>query len=238
MNDIDVMKRAKQYIESLANGIDPLTGKELPDSDIVNNVRISRCLFYTSGILQKVIDNKGEVQREKLPRSQRQEFSLTDEQALALKPDSSALFISKVVNIINAQIDDTAMKKLKSQTVNEWLMQKGLITEVTINGKAHKNPTPAGESIGISLHSYFTSAGLPVKGCIYSPEAQQFIFDNIDEITAFSSGENAASDNNAVLTAVPAPAQPDEQTEYPRRDIPPVQPGASVFAGNPDDDEL
>ncbi len=59
MEELDVMKRAQSYIESLANGKDPLTGNELPDADIVNNVRISRCLFYVSDVLKKVIDNGG-----------------------------------------------------------------------------------------------------------------------------------------------------------------------------------
>ena len=70
MNDLDVMKRAKQYIESLAKGIDPITGNEVSENDVVNNVRISRCLFYTAEVLQKVIDNHGEVQREKQAQSE------------------------------------------------------------------------------------------------------------------------------------------------------------------------
>ena len=191
MNDLDVMKRAKQYIESLAKGIDPITGNEVGENDAVNNVRISRCLFYTAEVLQKVIDNGGEVQREKLKRSERAEFALTDEQSAALVPVNDSLFISKVVNIINEQIDELTMKKLKAQTVNAWLMEHGLLTEVIINGKPHKNPTPEGETVGISLHSYFTRDGLPVKGCVYGPEAQQFIFDNIDAIAAFAAEQNA-----------------------------------------------
>lgn len=42
-------------------GIDPLTGREVSDEDIINNVRISRCLFYVSDVLKRVIDNGGEV---------------------------------------------------------------------------------------------------------------------------------------------------------------------------------
>ena len=191
MNDLDVMIRAKQYIESLAKGIDPITGNEVSENDVVNNVRISRCLFYTAEVLQKVIDNHGEVQREKLKRSERAEFALTDEQSAALVPVNDSLFISKVVNIINEQIDELTMKKLKAQTVNAWLMEHGLLTEVFISGKSYKNPTAEGETVGISLHSYVTRDGLPVKGCVYGPEAQQFIFDNIDAIAAFAAEQNA-----------------------------------------------
>ena len=195
MDDISVMKRARQYIESLANGIDPFTGKELPDTDIVNNVRISRCLYYTSGILQKVIDNGGEVQREKLKRSERAEFSLTDEQALALKPQNAVISASKVAGIINAGIDEYKMKKLPAKALNDWLSDKGLLTEVIINGRAYTRPTPDGELLGIKLIDYITRTGAHIKICAFDPEAQQFIFDNLDAIVTFMSEKNGADND-------------------------------------------
>lgn len=197
MNDLEVMIRAQQYIESLANGVDPLSGQNLPDSDIVNNVRISRCLFYVSDVLKKVINNGGEVQREKLKKSQRADFLLTAEQSAALRPQDDCIFLSKVAGIINSQIDEYTMKKLKSSTINEWLMQAGLLTEVIVNGKSRKNPTAAGEEIGITLYNYRTPTGVMVKNCVYDPQAQQFIFDNIDAIAEFAanSGRNELSED-------------------------------------------
>ena len=189
MNDIDIMKRAKSYMESLANGRDPLTGNDLPDSDIVNNVRISRCLFYVADVLQKVIDNGGEVQREKLKKADKADFALTDEQTAALKPADDSISLSKTVGIINAQIDDFTMKKLQRKAVAEWLIEKSLLKEVIINGKTHYNPTSEGDLIGIKLVDYHTPEGSVVKFCVFSPEAQQFIFDNIDVIIEFASQE-------------------------------------------------
>ena len=195
MNDLDVMKRCKQYIESLANGIDPLSGDPVKDDDIVNNVRISRCLFYASGILQKVIDNGGEVQKEKKKKADRLPFSLTDEQAAQLTPASDSISLSKVIGIINRQIDDKVMNKLQRKTLAEWLRQRDLLTEVIINGKPRFNPTSSGEAVGISLIDYITPTGQFIKICVYSPEAQQFIFDNIDSIIAFSAEEKAAEND-------------------------------------------
>ena len=62
--ELDTIKHAKEYIDKLANGIDPFTDKPVPDDDIVNNVKLSRCFFYISGILDKVIENGGEVTAE------------------------------------------------------------------------------------------------------------------------------------------------------------------------------
>ena len=52
--ELDTMKHAKEYIDKLANGIDPFTDKPVPDDDIVNNVKLSRCFFYISGILERL----------------------------------------------------------------------------------------------------------------------------------------------------------------------------------------
>ena len=54
MTELEKIAYAKIYVDKLANGINPLTEQQLPDSDIINNVKISRCLFYVSAILGQV----------------------------------------------------------------------------------------------------------------------------------------------------------------------------------------
>lgn len=212
MEDIEIMKRAKQYMESLANGIDPLTGNELDENDIVNNVRISRCLFYTAGILQKVIDNGGEVQREKLKRSEKAEFSLTDEQALALKPDDTAVSVTRITTIINYQIDKDKMKKLKRTSITKWLLEAGLLSEkVTMSGQIRAIPTEDGRKIGI-IEKEFSDGAKTYKTTVYTPPAQQFIFDNIDAVTviALSDNEKENNKNRAQNSGQPWTQEDDE----------------------------
>ncbi len=59
MTDLEIMQRAKMYMDKLANGINPLDDSTLSENDIVNNVRISRCLFYVSDVLRQVMENGG-----------------------------------------------------------------------------------------------------------------------------------------------------------------------------------
>ena len=189
MTELEAMMRAKQYIESLANGKNPLTGQNVNDDDIINNIRISRCLFYVSGVLQKVIDNGGEVQKAKSKKSQREEFNLTDEQKSNLKPDKFSLSSSKITALINDQIDTEKMKKLKVTTLNSWLVSIGLLTEVTTPiGKTRRVPTTDGEMLGLSETQFSDSRGSH-KYVIYNPNAQQFIFDNIDSVIEFAHNE-------------------------------------------------
>lgn len=42
MTELEIMIRAKKYIENLANGIDPLTGQPAREDDIVNNMNSER----------------------------------------------------------------------------------------------------------------------------------------------------------------------------------------------------
>ena len=53
--------RAKMYVDKLANGINPLTDQPLPDEDPINNVKISRCFFYVSDLLRRLVENGGLV---------------------------------------------------------------------------------------------------------------------------------------------------------------------------------
>jgi len=189
MTELETMMRARQYIESLANGKNPLTGENVKDDDIINNVRISRCLFYVSTVLQKVIDNGREVQKVKSKKSQREEFNLTEEQKSNLKPDKLSLSSSKITALINDQIDTEKMKKLKVTTLNSWLVSIGLLTEETTPiGKTRKIPTSDGEMLGLSETEFTDNRG-SVKYVIYNTNAQQFIFDNIDSVIEFAHNE-------------------------------------------------
>ena len=75
-SDVDQKKLrvAIDWISKLANGTNPIDGSTLPDNDIVNNVHISRCLFFVSNLLEDIGKKK--------PSSKKQyelEFQLTPE---------------------------------------------------------------------------------------------------------------------------------------------------------------
>ena len=59
MTELETMQRAKMYLDKLAQGIDPISGQEIPNDSVLNNVRLARCFFYVSGILDQVIANGG-----------------------------------------------------------------------------------------------------------------------------------------------------------------------------------
>ena len=53
--NLELLIHAQNYIEKMANGINPLTGKKVPQNETINNIRISRCLFYVNDVLKNII---------------------------------------------------------------------------------------------------------------------------------------------------------------------------------------
>ena len=43
MTELETMQRAKMYLDKLAQGIDPISGQEIPNDSVLNNVRLARC---------------------------------------------------------------------------------------------------------------------------------------------------------------------------------------------------
>ena len=186
MTELEIMQRAKQYIDALANGYDPLSGQPVRDDDVVNQVRVSRCLFYVSGVLQKVIDNGGEVQKKKVPRSQKAPFALLPEQIVQLKPHSSQQSASRITASINELIDTEKMQKLKTTDITGWLLSIGMLQDIeTSSGRKRKVPTHNGEMLGMKETSFINEQGVPTQYTVYDKNAQQFIFDNMETLIAF-----------------------------------------------------
>ena len=61
MNEAEKIEYAQMFIDKLANGINPLDDTPIPEGEIVNHVRLSRCFFYISGILQKDIERERQI---------------------------------------------------------------------------------------------------------------------------------------------------------------------------------
>ena len=169
MTDLEIMQHAKEYLDKLARGIDPLTGREVPEGEIINNVRISRCLFYVSDVLRQVIENGGALSFEDRARYPFGDWPAT---------------VSVIAQRLNELVDLSTMQKLKTTSITAFLMQSGLLfEEESPNGSKNKRPTEAGKSLGITTTVRNGQNG-EYTAVIYSKEAQQFILDNLDAIVA------------------------------------------------------
>lgn len=186
MTELEKIAYAKSFIDKLANGVNPIDDSTVPDGDVVNNVRLSRCFFYVSDILRQVIENGGltpaPIVKEK--KLKKQPYYLSPEQAEQFEYSNIPITATEIFNRIMAVGPQEGVKKLPKRNLTKWLISLGLIEEVSVNEAKFKRPTESGREIGILLEerrgqygSYFV--------VLYNRDAQQFIIDNIEVMLTF-----------------------------------------------------
>ena len=180
MTELETMIRAESYIRKMVDGINPITNEPAADCDMVNNFRITRCLYYVSDILRQVIDNDGVIKKKS---SKKAEFFITDEQRAALTEFDRPAYASELAEKINAVTEINNCKKFAAKWVTEYFVSIGLLY---IDDDS-KRATDSGAELGIiseKRRSSYTHREYWVNA--YSPEAQRFIIDNIESIVAFA----------------------------------------------------
>lgn len=181
MTELEKMERAQMYLKKMTEGINPITDEYADENDTINNVRVSRCLFYISEILQKVIDNGGEVVKSSSPRKHG-DFFITDEQRSKLSIIPRPVTSKVIVDKINEITDENGCKKFAARWISEYLVSIGLLIQM----EGMKVVSDSGKEFGIITEDKVTQYGMPYTAIEYSPDAQQFIIDNIDAILDFA----------------------------------------------------
>lgn len=184
MTELEKMERAQMYLKKMTEGINPITDEYADENDTINNIRVSRCLFYISEILQKVIDNGGEVV--KISSSAKHgDFFITDEQRAKLSIIPRPVTSKVIVDKINDITDENGCKKFAARWISEYFVSIGLLIQM----EGVKVVSDSGKEFGIITEDKVTQYGKPYTAIEYSPDAQQFIIDNIDAILDFARSE-------------------------------------------------
>lgn len=194
MNELDTIKRARMYLAAMSEGKNPLTGQEEGEGSILHQVRIARCLDYVVGILDKVIQNGGEIGPAGRPKKIKRflPFSLTDEQLDGLTAEPKAISISALLHKVNDLIPPE-MKKLSYSQAVSWLVAQGLMEERRNDqGRASHRPTQAGTALGITRQQMMGPSG-SYWGNLLSTDAQIFLLTHLREIAGQE--EMAATDS-------------------------------------------
>lgn len=189
MTEIEKIEYAKSFIDKLADGINPLTDEPVADNDVVNNVRISRCFFYVSDILRKVIEKGGLATKKKAPKGDKLPFALTLEQTMAFQYSAKPIPLGIFADKLYAAAENENMQKITYKKIADWLVAIGMLRiQTQSDGKNVKRPTEDGEALGISVEKRLGAYG-EFQTVVYDEKAQRFIVDNMDAIVAFANGD-------------------------------------------------
>ena len=178
MTELETMQRAKMYLDKLSQGIDPITGNEVPEGEVLNNVRICRCLHYVSGVLEQVIANGGVVGK----KERNLEFSITRPQMAHIQLTQFPVGINEFAENIRAAAGNPDMKRPNTGKITAWLVAQGFMEMTTdAEGKSRRLPTEAGLRAGLSTRMRQGQSG-EYLAVYYDTNVQRMILDHLEEI--------------------------------------------------------
>ncbi len=199
MTDEELIQRANMYIAKLANGINPLDNTPIPENDIVNNVRISRCLFYVSDILRQATEKGGlfaveeenmlcppprmlALRYQKPPKGRKHNFYITRKELSRFWYSEEPISAKQIAKRINSLVEEQNMKKFKCGAINNWLLGFNFLDVIYApSGKKSVVPTQQGFEIGITVKVRHCR-GEDRYTSFFDIDAQKYIIDNVYSI--------------------------------------------------------
>lgn len=179
MTELEMINRAKTYIDKLANGVNPLTDEPVSENDIVNNVRISRCFFYISDLLRRFAEGGFP---EAAKKGKKQPFIITEEQRKRFEFSETPISVSEIARRFNTAVNTEGAVQMRYSGITFWLIESGLLSvDRREDGREVKLPTAAGMELGIS-QEVRSGANGSYTVVVYNENAQRYIVDNIDAI--------------------------------------------------------
>ncbi len=184
VSEVEKMSRAKMYLEKLASGTDPISGKSITDDSVLKNERLVHCFEYVAGVLGKNIEN-AEHFGHLGSADAREKFNFTDEMKKKIEPLEGPVGIKNMTDAINAVIDREKTRPISIFTIGNGLVKDGLLKVITdADGKSHKVPTEKGEKAGITIRELVMSDGRHFKKCVLDQNMQTYIIEHINEYAA------------------------------------------------------
>ena len=153
------------YVDSLANGVDPKTGELLDKDTILNRPDVIRMLYS----LKEYISEYGP----KITKADRIEFVLSKTDGIIESETTVSNFVKKI-NEINCTED---MKPLSYKVINAWLIKEGYLETSEEDNK--KYPTEKGQQIGLIKSVRRSQFGIPYSVVVFNSNAQQFVLDKL-----------------------------------------------------------
>lgn len=177
MTELQILRNAKACVQLLAKGIDPLTKAPVSEDDVVRKTAVSKYLYFIADILEK--DILAEQQKQDTISNR---FFVSQERIDRFYPSEEPLTITPLAKIINGDIAPDEDGFIPSSAISCWLESKKLLVRYVKDNSFRRQATEEAADYGIT--NRYNSSG-NFKAVIYDAQAQQWIFDSIEEISDF-----------------------------------------------------
>ncbi|MCD7828337.1 MAG: hypothetical protein LUG85_07390 [Clostridiales bacterium] len=191
MNKLQVIQRAKLYMDMLSEGLDPVNGEAVENDSVLQQERLKKCFAFVSGILDEIITTGGLVnipatESSVIYTKKKTAFSMDPQRRNNIQITDNPISLSAFVKNINVAVDTESMEKLSLTTVNKWLLKQGYLTESKVPAVINRNvkmTTHLSEQIGVIEQTIVDQkTGETKTQLLFSKQAQEFILNNMDAI--------------------------------------------------------
>lgn len=174
-----MLKKAQNYIEKLANGENPLDDSFISDDSLINDVRISRCLFYVNDVLKQLMENKIV---KNIGNHKKQAFEYDEELAQKIYISIIPISLSEIIQNICSVFNES--KKLTYKQVASMLKDKGILKDnPQLNPKLIANENMADKGIWTELVE--RQNGKNYLRTLYNEEGQRLVIANLKDIQKY-----------------------------------------------------
>ena len=187
MTELEKIVYTKEFIDKLAEGINPMDGTVIPADELITHTRILGCFKYVSGILGNVI-KKEEAKQARRGKTRRKKFSITSDQLANFEYSETPITLSEFCFRLESLVDLSLVKRISRASMPKWLAYNGLLAQPK-KGERHYagGPTELGISLGV------TQVQVTFEDKVYMKPAltlagQKFVIDNMGAFLGFRSG--------------------------------------------------
>lgn len=178
--DKEKLMKAKSIIEKIANGINPLTGKNIEDDNFMQDPRLIRCFFYVTDVLNAVIKNGFNGVFVKPTQ-----FVITPEQKSRIKLPNYNIGVNEFAKCVNNVIDPSVSKRLTGADINRQLKKMGILSEIkTGEGKTRTVMNENSAKYGIEVEKRVYK-DIEYEVIVFNEKGKRFLLENLEKIMAY-----------------------------------------------------
>lgn len=174
--EIEKLTNAKEVIEKITSGVNPLNEKEIEKESFIHDQSINAHLLYAAQKLSKLIAwerNKGLKNVLK--------FVISKQEMESIKLPDKKIGVNEFARCVNMVIDTNVSKKLSGAEINKKLKEMGILGEVQ-EGKGFRTVTnESSAKYGIEVEKRRFN-GQEYDAIVFNEEGKQFLLDNLEGI--------------------------------------------------------
>ncbi len=169
----ETIANLQESVEKLAQGVNPFTGEIARDDEILNDVKVSRCLFAVNGVLKELLNGKTSAKK-----SKKHKFEYRAELTPQIKIEDYSISLSQIVrNILEVYGKEV---KLTYYDLAQILYDRGLFVDNT-EETPRMIASEKAEQYGIFLKRVHGNAGDRWQ-TVFDQNGQRFAIDLLQNL--------------------------------------------------------